>query len=132
MFEKERIFKNGTEISFKRGDKIFQRFEPVGKHAVFFIKTGFVKLTITKKSGEKLKLFLKEGDLFGIPEVYANSPRLTEALCESDTECYVWNKTNFFLTVSMVWELSIYCIKSLSYFLKILNEEFIEEKSIKL
>ncbi|MDD5067880.1 MAG: cyclic nucleotide-binding domain-containing protein [bacterium] len=131
MVTLENIYQNGQVKKFKKGEKLFSRNEMVGEDAIFFIKQGLVKLLIFKKDRTELKIYLKDGDLAGVAEVYADSPRVTESICDSDVECYIWNKSNFILTVSMIWELSLYTIKSLSVFLKIINSEFVEKENIK-
>ena len=132
MINQENIFQNGSVKYYEAGKKLFTVGEPVNEEAVYFIKNGSVKLTVPKRRGRTLTLDLKKRDFIGIPEVYTDFNRLTEAFCEKELECYVWNKPDFLLTVNMIWELSFYTIKSLSEFLKILNMEFIDKVSIRI
>ena len=131
MINQENIFQNGAVKKYGAGKKLFKVGEPINEDAVYFIKNGAVRLDIPKQSGAPLTLKLKETDFIGIPEVYADRNRVTEAVCETGLECYVWNKADFLMTVNMIWELSFYTIKSLSEFLKIINIEFIEKTSIR-
>ena len=132
MINQENIFQNGAEKKYDAGKTLFKPGEPVGEDAVYFIKNGYVKLNIPKQIRGPLTLDLKDTDFIGIPEVYADINRVTEAVCETDLECYVWNKPDFLLTVNMIWELSFYTIRSLSELLKILNMEFIDKIRIQL
>ena len=131
MINQENIFQNGAVKKIGVGKKLFKVGEPINEDAVYFIKNGAVRLDIPKKNGSPLTLKLKETDFIGIPEVYADFNRVMEAVCETELECYVWNKADFLMTVNMIWELSFYTIKSLSEFLKILNMEFIDKISIR-
>lgn len=131
MIKLENIFQNGGLKKFPRGTRLFAAGEAVRPDAIFFIKQGLIRFRILKKDLSELKIFLKEGDLFGMAEVYAGSDRVSEAVCESDAECYVWSKESFFLTVSMIWELSLFAIKSLSVLLKIINAEFVDKTEIR-
>ncbi|MCX8058631.1 MAG: cyclic nucleotide-binding domain-containing protein [Spirochaetes bacterium] len=128
----QNFFINGKEIFVKANQIIYNIYEPVNENAIFYIKSGIVKIEFPyNASKNKCEFFLKEGDIFGVPEVYADSPRLSKAICVSDAYVYVWDKNSFMLTVSMVWELSIHAIKSLSNFTKILNSIYIEKENIK-
>lgn len=126
------FFINGKERFIKSGEILYNIYEPISENAIFFIKSGIVKIEFPyNASKNKYEFFLKEGDIFGVPEVYAETPRLSKAICVSDAIVYIWDKNSFMLTVSMVWELSIYAIKSLSNFTKILNSIYIEKENIK-
>lgn len=125
------FFINGKEFFSKEGTTLFKKYDPINENSIFFIKSGIVKIEFSYASGKKYEFFLKEGDIFGIPEVYADTLRVTSATVISDSILYVWDKNSFILTVSMVWELSIYAIKSLSSFTKILNSIYIEKENIK-
>jgi CRP-like cAMP-binding protein len=131
LINQENIFQNGTVKKYEAGKKLFNVGEPITEDAVYFLKSGAVRLDIPTQSGFPLTLNLKEKDFVGIPEVYADFNRETEAVCETDLECYVWNTADFLMTVNMIWELSFYTIKSLSEFLKIINSEFIDKISIR-
>ena len=132
MISRDNIFQNGVEKKFEAGKILFKTGDVVSEDAVYFIKSGAVKLNIPKQIRGPLRLDLTEGDFIGIPEVYADSNRVTEAVCETELKCYVWNRPDFLLTVNMIWELSFYTIKSLSEFLKILNMRFIDKIRIQL
>ena len=131
MINQENIFQNGAVKKYEAGKKLFNVGEPIGEDAVYFIKSGVVRLDIPTQSGFPLPLNLKEEDIVGIPEVYADRDRVTEAVCETYLECYVWNKADFLMTVNKIWELSFLTIKSLSELLKIINNEFIDMVSIR-
>ena len=131
MINQENIFQNGTVKKYEAGQKLFSVGESVNKDAVYFIKNGAVRLDVPTQSGFPLVLNLKETDFIGIPEVYADRNRETGAVCETDLECYVWNKAEFLMTINIIWELSFLTIKSLSEFLKIINSEFIDTVSIR-
>lgn len=132
MIQVENIFQFGREKTFNQGTKLFSKGDEVREDAIFFIKKGMLKLQIPKKDGSKITLYIREGDMIGVPEVYTGSSRVTEAVCESNIECYVWSESEFLKAVSIVWELCLYAIKSLSASLKILNSEFVDKISISI
>ena len=132
MISNESLFQNGSLKKFSKESKLFSINDSVGDAAIFYINKGLVKLRIPRANGGELTIYLKEGDLVGVPEVFADTDRITEAVCKEDTDCYIWDKENFLLTNSIVWELSLYTIKSLSTFLKIINAEFVDKISLKI
>ncbi len=89
MMNIENIFQNGKIKQFAKDSTLFAKNQGIGDDAVFFIKKGLVKLQIPRRDLHDIKIYLREGDFVGVPEVYAESQRLTTALCESEIECYV-------------------------------------------
>lgn len=132
MINQEHIFQKGKFKEYEKYSKLFLKDEPVGDNAIFFIKKGQVQLKIFKKDKTRISIPLKEGDIVGIPEVYTGSNRITEAVCESPVECYVWSESEFLSASSVIWELSLYTIRSLSSVLKTIDAEFIEEINIEV
>ncbi len=132
MLNQEHIFQKGKFKEYEKHSKLFLKDEPVGDDAIFLIKKGQVQLEVPKKDGTRITIPLNEGDIMGIPEVYTGSNRITEAVCESPVECYVWSESEFLSASSVIWELSLYTIKSLSSVLKIINAEFVEEINIEV
>ncbi len=132
MINLENIFQRGEFKTFQSGQNLFFKGDPVEGDAIYYIKRGNVKLAVPKNDGTELSLRLMEGDLVGVPEVYADTPRITNAKCESEVECYVWDKASFLLAVAMIWELSLFSIKALSSFLRIINAEFVDKMNISI
>lgn len=131
-FNVENLFKDGKEIFFERGSYIYKKGEPISDNAIYYIKDGLVTLRILRKNGEKIKVYRQRGEIFGIDEAVILNERILDAVAEENTIVYVWSKTDFFINTSINWELSLYAIRSLSSFLRILNSEFLDQKSFTL
>lgn len=128
-FQVENLFSNGKEVFYERGSFIYKKGDKILEDAIFYIKDGLVTLRINKKNGDKIKVYRQRGEIFGIDESIILNERIIDAIAEENTIVYIWNKTDFFLNTSINWELSLYSIKSLSSFLRILNSEFLDQKS---
>ncbi len=131
-FQVETLFKDGKEVFFERGTIIYRKGEKILEDAIYYIKDGLVTIRINKKNGDKVKVYRQRGEIFGIDESLVAEERITDAVAEENTIVYIWNKTDFFLNTSINWELSLYSIKSLSSYLRILNSEFLDQKSFTL
>lgn len=131
-FQVENLFKDGKEVFYERGSTIYKRGDKIQEDAIYYIKDGLVTLRINKKNGDKIKVYRQRGEIFGIDESIVLNERLIDALAEENTIVYIWNKTDFFLNTSINWELSLYSIRSLSSFLRILNSEFLDQKTFTL
>ncbi len=132
MINTKNFLNSGEEKSLKKDFVLFNKNDETNFDAIYYIKKGFVTLTIPKTNSEPIKVVLKEGDLVGLPEVYNDISRLTKAVASSDVVCQVWDKASFLVSAASTWELSIYTIKSLSKILKLMNSEYINNNSITL
>ncbi|MFN3411272.1 MAG: cyclic nucleotide-binding domain-containing protein [Exilispira sp.] len=128
-FQLENLFKDGKEVFFERGSIIYKKGDKIGDDAIYYIKDGLVTLRIFKKNGDKIKVYRQRGEIFGIDESIVLKERIVDAIAEENTIVYIWNKSDFFINISINWELSLYSIKSLSSFLRILNSEFLDQKT---
>ena len=128
-FQVENLFKDGKEVFYDRGSVIYKKGDKILEDAIYYIKDGLVTLRINKKNGDKVKVYRQRGEIFGIDESLVVNERIIDAIAEENTIVYIWNKTDFFLNTSINWELSLYSIKSLSSYLRILNSEFLDQKS---
>lgn len=131
-FQVENLFKDGKEIFFERGSVIYKKGDKILDDAIYYIKDGLVTLRINKKNGEKVKVYRQRGEIFGIDESLVLTERILDAIADENTIVYIWNKNDFFLNTAINWELSLYSIRSLSSFLRILNSEFLDQKSFTL
>ncbi len=131
-FQLEKLFKDGKEVFYERGSIIYRKGDKIIDDAIFYIKEGLVTLRMYKKNGEKIKIYRQRGELFGIEETVILGERIIDAVAEENTIVYIWNKSDFFINTSINWELSLYAIKSLSSYLRILNSEFLDQKSFTL
>jgi CRP-like cAMP-binding protein len=128
----EHLFKNGKEILFERGITLYSKNDIIKDNAIYYIKEGLITLRILKKNGDKIKVYRQRGDLFGLEDAITMDYRFLDAIAEENTIVYSWSKTDFILNTSINWELSLYAIRSLSSFLRILNSEFLDQKTFTL
>jgi CRP-like cAMP-binding protein len=128
----EHLFKNGKEILFERGITLYSKNDIIKDNAIYYIKEGLITLRIVKKNGDKIKVYRQRGDLIGLEDAITMDYRFLEAIAEENTIVYSWAKTDFILNTSINWELSLYAIRSLSSFLRILNSEFLDQKTFTL
>lgn len=131
-FQVENLFNDGKEVFFERGSVIYKKGDKILDDAIYYIKDGLVTLRINKKNGEKVKVYRQRGEIFGIDESLVLTERILDAIADENTIVYIWNKNDFFLNTAINWELSLYSIRSLSSFLRILNSEFLDQKSFTL
>lgn len=126
MLDKKAILIGGTFVEFPENSVLFTFNDDNVEDGVFFLEKGKAELYFKKKDGKRFKIILNENSLFGLPEIYAEIPRVTEVRCIENCTLYKWTKSGFLLAVSMSWELSLLSINSLSKLLKILNFEYMK------
>jgi CRP-like cAMP-binding protein len=73
----------GTNVTYRADDRIFAQGDPA--NALFFIKQGKVKLTVSSKQGkEAVVAILKDADFFGEGCLAGQSVRMATAAAMSD------------------------------------------------
>ncbi len=117
----EEIKKESKFLKFSKGQKIYEEKSYLGDIKIYLILKGEVILRKKYTPLVKDEFLLKEGDLFGILEVYNNKIRITEAEANSDVELLGFDKILFERLLISNVQISLKVIKSLSQMLRKVN-----------
>ncbi|MEW5693859.1 MAG: Crp/Fnr family transcriptional regulator [Candidatus Hydrogenedentota bacterium] len=120
--ELKEILKRSSNVSFKKGDKIFEEGS-YGEEVYLLIK-GKIKITINDKKGRvKILGILKEGDFLGEMAILDTEYRSATATVYEDCEAIMLTSKNFLDFVRTDSEIALKIMKTLTKRLREANEE---------
>lgn len=117
----EELKKESKLFKFSKGQKIYEEKSYLGDIKVFLILKGQVVLRKKYTPLVKDEFFFKEGDLFGVLEIYNNKIRITEAEALTDVELLGFDKIMFERLLISNIQISLKVIKNLSQILRKVN-----------
>jgi CRP-like cAMP-binding protein len=118
----EELKKEAKYLKFSKGQKIYEDKSYLTDMKVFIIVKGEVILRKKYTPIVKDEFFFKEGDIFGVLELYNSKIRLTEAEAKTEVELLGFDKISFERLLISNVNISLKVIKSLSLILRKANE----------
>ncbi len=122
----EILKKLSSTVKYAKGEKIFIENTLIEDARVYYILTGSVVLRKKFTPIVKEEFIYKQGDFFGILEIYHLRKRITEAEALTDSEILVFNKVNFEKILISNMGVSLKVIRDLSNILRMANQKIKE------
>jgi len=111
----------GHPVSLKQGDYVYKQNQLLDDLRVWYILSGEVVVRRKYTAIKVDELNYKQGDLFGILEVYLGKSRITEAQAMTDVQLLGFNKVGVEKLMSAELSVSLSIIRSLSQILRKVN-----------
>ncbi len=118
----QQLQKESRYLKVQKGQKIYEDKSYLQDKKVYYIMSGEVILRKKYTPLVKDEFLYKEGDIFGVLELYNSKVRITEAEAKTDVELLGFDKIIFEKLLISNINISLNVIRSLSQILRSANE----------